>query len=288
MNILISGSSGFIGSNLAARLASKGHSVKALRREDYSLPPERFASKFEGVDAVINLSGADIAVRWSEEYKKEIYESRVGCTKKIVETIKSLPERPRLLINASAIGIYESGLSHDEYDFRYGEDFLAKLCMDWETAALGARESGVRTVIFRFSAVLDKSGGALKKMLLPFSLGLGGIIGGGGQYMSWVALTDLLAAFEFVIAKENLDGVFNICSPRPVTNREFTAALAAALRRPAFFRVPEFALKLVFSGAEKIICEGAAVYPKRLIESGFRFEFEDIKTALDYIINRRS
>ncbi|OQA78770.1 MAG: Epimerase family protein [bacterium ADurb.Bin243] len=286
MNILISGASGFIGSHLAARLSSKGHSVKALRRQDYALPAESFASRFEGVDAVVNLSGADIAARWSEEYKKEIYESRVGCTRKIVEAIKSLPNRPRLLINASASGIYESGLSHDEYKFRYGGDFLAKLCGDWEAAALEARESGVRTVIFRFSVVLDKSGGALKKMLLPFSLGLGATIGGGGQYMSWVALTDLLAAFEFLIAGENLDGVFNICSPRPVTNREFTAALAAALKRPAFFRVPEFALRLAFSGAEKIICEGAAVYPKRLIESGFRFEFEDIKSALDNIINR--
>ncbi len=163
MNILISGASGFIGSHLAARLSSKGHSVKALRRQDYALPAESFASRFEGADAVINLSGADIAARWSEEYKKEIYESRVGCTRKIVEAIKSLPRRPRLLINASATGIYESGLSHDEYNFRYGGDFLAKLCGDWEAAALEARESGVRTVIFRFSVVLDKSGGALKK-----------------------------------------------------------------------------------------------------------------------------
>lgn len=285
MNVLVSGASGFIGSNLAKYLSMQGDSVKSLSTGDYELPEAEFAAKTDGAEVIINLSGAPVNARWSENYKKLIYSSRVDTTAKIVRAINASARRPKLFINASAVGIYAPGGTHDEYKFEYGGGFLASVCRDWEAEAAKARAAGVRTVIFRFGLVLDKKGGVLNKMLIPFSMGLGGKIGGGGQYMSWIALGDLMRAFRFVINDEKLEGVFNLSSPAPVTNAEFTAELAAALNRPAFFRVPEFMLKLIFAGGAEIMCEGSAVYPKRLLDAGFKFECPRLKDALIHIIN---
>ena len=285
MDILISGASGFIGSNLAKYLCMHGDSVKALSTGDYELPDAEFAAKTAGAEVIINLSGAPVNARWTENYKKLIYSSRVDTTSKLVRALKASARRPKLFINASAVGIYAPGGSHDEYKFEYGAGFLASVCRDWEAEAMKACDAGVRTVIFRFGLVLDKKGGVLNKMLIPFSMGLGGKIAGGGQYMSWIALGDLLRAFRFVINGEKLEGVFNLTSPAPVTNAGFTAELAAALNRPAFFRVPEFLLKLIFAGGAEIMCEGSAVYPKRLLDAGFQFEYPRLKDALINIIN---
>jgi hypothetical protein len=267
-------------------LTAGGHSIKAVGRNDYALSDGEFAAKIDGANAVVNLAGAPVGVRWSENYKKVIYSSRVETTRKIAAAFKLCRVRPQLLINASAVGIYASGGAHDEYRYEYGKDFLASLCAAWEAAALKVKEEGARCVIFRFGIVLDKRGGALNKMLLPFSLGLGGTLAGGAQYMSWISLEDLLSAFNFVINDEKPDGVFNLTSPMPVTNAEFTAALASALKRPAFFGIPEFVLKLIFSDGAKILCEGSKVYPKRLLDAGFKFRHENIKTAIAQILGK--
>lgn len=282
MKAVICGASGFIGSSLARHLSAKGACVTAVTRGDLSLADEGLSAKLAGADALVNLSGAPVDARWSESYKKEMYSSRVETTAKLVRAMASLPpgSRPGLFISASAVGIYAPGECHDESSSRYGEGFLAALCSDWEARASLARASGVRTAIFRLGVVLDKSGGALRKMLPPFSLGLGGAIGGGGQYMSWITLSDLLRAFDFVIGNARLNGVFNLCTPNPVTNAEFTAALARALNRPAFLRVPEFAVKAIFGEGASVLCEGARVYPARLAEAGFVFEHPGIEKAI--------
>ncbi len=286
MDIVISGASGFIGGALGRFLSAGGNSIKAVRTDDYLLSDEAFAAKIEGADVVINLSGATVSARWSENYKKIIYSSRIETTCKIAAAFKLCRRRPKLLINASAVGIYASGGVHDEYKYEYGKDFLASLCLDWEAAALKVKEEGARCVIFRFGIVLDKCGGALNKMLLPFSLGLGGVLAGGAQYMSWITLDDLLAAFNFVLNDDKQEGVFNLTSPAPVTNAEFTAALALVLKRPAFFRVPEFVLNLMLSGGAKILCEGAKVYPKRLLDAGFKFRQAELKPALTQMLGK--
>ncbi len=287
MDIVISGASGFIGGALGRFLSATGHSIKAVRTNDYLLSDEAFSAKIEGADAVINLSGATVSTRWSENYKKIIYSSRIETTRKIAAAFKLCRRRPKLLINASAVGIYASGGSHDEYEYEYGKDFLASLCVDWEAAAKKAgEEEGSRCVIFRFGVVLDKCGGALNKMLLPFSLGLGGTLAGGSQYMSWITLEDLLSAFNFVINDDKLEGVFNLTAPHPVTNAEFTAALASVLKWPAFLRIPEFVLNLMLSDGAKILCEGAKVYPKRLSDAGFKFRHAELKPALAQILGK--
>lgn len=282
MKIIISGASGFVGSALREKLAN--HEIVAIGVRDFAKSDEEFAAVFKDADVVINLAGAPIVARWSEEYKKLLRTSRIDTTAKIVRAISSQEKKPKLLISTSAVGIYTNAKVQSEDDGEIANDFLGLLCQDWEAEANKAESLGVRVAIFRFGIVLGAGGGALQKMLLPFRLGLGGVIGSGKQAFSWIHLDDLVNAFVFAIENENIRGAYNLTAPEPTTNKGLTDALATALHRPAFLPVPEFALRLLYSEGAKVLIDGQSVVPKRLLDAGFKFSFSNIDEAVKNLV----
>ena len=277
MKIAVNGASGFIGGELCRFFRAQGHEIVAIPRAAYA-DKDALKNLISSCDAVINLAGASIAARWSEAYKKRLRASRIETTHTLVGAIKEL-ENPPFFISASAIGIYKNGLGHDESSVKFDRGFLGELACEWESEAAKAR---TQTAIFRLGVVLGR-GGALAKMLPAFKLGLGGKIGSGEQAFCWIHIADLLEAFKFTLQNRQND-VFNIVSPTPSTNGEFTQILGEVLRRPTFFKVPKLALNLMLSEGSGVLLEGAKVYPKALIESGFNFKFSDLKTALRDIL----
>ncbi|HMK43596.1 MAG TPA: TIGR01777 family oxidoreductase [Dissulfurispiraceae bacterium] len=279
MIIAISGATGFVGSHLKAAFEVRRWTVVPLGRDAFR-SPDLLRRKLTGADVVIHLAGAPIAARWTEDYKKEIRASRVATTHMLVSALGALESRPKLFISTSAVGIYPANVPCDESTSPLAGDFLGLVAQDWEREASRTRELNVRTVIFRFGVVLGTDGGALQKMLIPFRLGLGGIIGDGKQTFSWVHINDLVSAFLFVIEHEALGGVFNLTSPNPTTNAGLTKALGAALHRPAFVPVPTFVLRLQLGEGADVLLKGQHVLPRRLLETGFKFRYPRIEEAL--------
>lgn len=281
-NVIISGASGFVGSSLTEFFQNKGYKVEAISRSNLE-NLEKLTEQVNKSDIIINLAGANIISKWTPEYKKTLYNSRINTTKAIVEAIKKSNKKPSLFISTSAVGIYNSHEQNDESNTNYENDFLSKLCQDWESEALKAEQFGVRTVIFRFGIVMGKEG-ALKKMLLPFKLGLGGVIGNGSQAFSFIHIKDLQKAFLFVITNENQTGIFNLTTPNPTTNRGLTKALGKSLNRPTILPLPEFVLQIIFSEGAKVLTSGQKVIPKRLMDEGFVFEFDTIEKTIEDLI----
>ena len=290
--IAVSGASGLIGSALVGKLKSEGYTVQRLVRrptvsseEIYWNPAnsEIDIAALEGVDAVIHLAGAGVGdKRWTKKYKAEILNSRLLGTTTIANAVAQV--KPKVFISASAIGWYgETGNRAVVESDRGGDDFLAAVCREWETAADLAGD--VRTVKLRTGLVLDPTGGALGRMLPLFRFGLGGKLGNGKQWWSWITLHDQLRAILFVLENENISGAINLTAPNPVTNQEFTSALARALRRPALFPAPAFALKLALGGFSTEILGSKKVLPAALQEAGFNFDFPHIGPALDALAN---
>ena len=278
MNIAISGASGFIGRNLLMRLAKAGHSVHALNRHE---PP---AEGLGEADVVIHLAGEPLAQRWTAEAKRRIRESRVAGTRNLVEALAGLPRRPEALICASAIGYY--GSRGDEIlteSSAPGSGFLPELCVAWETEAQAAEAFGMRVVRVRTGLVLGAGGGALQRMLPPFRMGVGGRLGSGQQWMSWIHLEDLAALFQFAVESQ-VRGPLNAVAPNPVTNSEFTRELARTLRRPAVFPVPEFALRLLFGEMADVLLASQRVAPGAAEAAGFRFHFPQLASALEGLL----
>jgi uncharacterized protein len=298
MKILLSGSHGLVGSALSKALRDDGHEVTPLVRyaPDYGAAevewnPEHYSivlSRLEGFDAAIHLAGESIAERWNEEKKKRIRDSRVNGTKLISESIAALKERPSVFISASAIGYY--GNRGDEVLTEAsspGDDFLARVCVDWERATLAAAEKGIRTVNLRFGVILAKHGGALAKMLPPFRMGVGGRVGSGKQWMSWIALEDVVDGIRHVLRNDTLNGPLNFVAPEPVTNADFTKTLAKVLSRPAFFPMPEFGVRLAFGEmGEALLLSSQRVMPRRLLDSGYVFRYPRLESALLDILKR--
>jgi uncharacterized protein (TIGR01777 family) len=280
ITVAMSGVSGFVGSRLGAAFQQRGWQTVSLGRSDFKLAPGDLAKRLQGADLIVNLVGAPIIERWTEEYKKTMYASRVEVTRKIVEACSLLETRPGLLISTSAVGYYASQGVHTEDAHVRADDFLGTLTRAWEGAALQAGELGMRVVIFRFGVVLGRNGGALKKMLVPFKAGLGGTIGDGSQALSWVHIDDLIRAYDWVIRDTTCAGIYNLTAPKPTTNKGLTQALSAALHRPAVLAVPRFVLKLQFGEGAKVLTQGQTVLPKRLLDSGFQFTFADIDAAV--------
>ena len=256
MNILITGASGLVGSAVIPVLITAGHQVIRLVRSQPKLVDElqwdpltgiRDLARLEGLDAVIHLAGENIAAgRWTEEQKRRIRDSRVTGTQTLCTALMQLALPPKVLISASAMGYYgDRGeeLLHEES--LPGRGFLPEVCMAWEKATKSAEKIGIRVVLLRIGVVLSSTGGALAKMLLPFKLGLGGVVGSGQQYMSWIALEDVIGAISHALTTEALWGPVNCVAPNPVTNREFTKTLGHVLNRPTLLPVPAFALRLV-------------------------------------------
>lgn len=294
--VFVIGGTGFIGSHLIPALNKENYEVHVLvRNEEKAKRLPSFCKTVLGdptkkgewqkylneVDVVINLAGQNIFGKWNEEYKRLILESRVKSTENVVDSLKE----KTLLINASAIGYY--GDKGDELvteDSLPGNDFLAKTCIEWERKASEAKKKEGKVIITRFGIVLGK-GGMLSKILPVFKWGLGGTLGRGNQWFSWIHIEDLVSAILFLI-KTKKEGIYNLVSPKPVTNKEFTKTLGKILKRPTLLPVPIFAMKLLFGELANAITSSVKAYPKRLLELGFNFKFENIEFALRNLIEK--
>ena len=290
--VLISGSTGLIGRALVGRLESDGYEVVRLVRPETSggvngvtWDPARGildSSEVEGLDAVVHLAGENIADRrWSEEQKRRIRDSRVVGTTLLSTTLAGLDRPPKVLICASAGGYY--GDRGDEVlndSSAPGVDFIAEATREWEEACEPAAEAGIRVANLRISVVLTPSGGMLKRVLPIFKLGLGGRLGSGSQYFSWITLEDTIESIVWTMNSDELSGGINITSPNPVTNTQFTRALRRALGRPAVFFVPRFALRIMQGDLADVVLSSLRMEPERLVESGFEFSHPEIEDAL--------
>jgi len=300
VKILITGGTGFVGTQLTSRLIKDNHEVTILSRSakrSGEIPsgisylqgdPTQTGSWQEAIknhDAAINLAGASIFAKWTEEHKKAIRESRVSTTRNIVEGIPSYPQKQFTLFSTSAVGYY--GFCGDEElteESPHGDDFLARIASEWEGEALKAKEKGARVVITRFGIVMGEKGGALGHMIPLFKKYIGGPIGSGRQWFSWVHIKDLAEAFTFLLKHPEISGPVNVCSPNPVRNKDLARALGRALHRPSFMPAPGFMIKLVLGEFGSVILEGQRVIPKRLLDSGFAFQYPEIDKALQEIV----
>ncbi len=279
MNIAITGGSGFIGRALGSRLRAAGHRVTSVSLRT-APRPEAFA----GCEAVVNLAGEPVAQRWTAAARERILSSRVQATRGLVAALRDRPtgaQPPSVLVSASAVGYY--GSRGDEIlteEAAPGADFLSDVCAGWEQEARVAELFGVRVVTPRIGVVLGRNGGALRQMMLPFKMGVGGRLGSGRQWMSWIHVDDLIALIEFAIATPALHGPVNATAPHPVTNAEFTRELAAVLHRPAIFPVPAFALKLLFGEMSQVLLGSQRAIPEAAVRAGFEFRYSDAGLAL--------
>lgn len=291
MRVVVGGASGLIGSALVPHLRADGHEVVRLVRREPGGPDESRWDPTTGaldvaalgqVDAIVNLSGEDIGQRWTEARKREILDSRVQATSLLARTAAALDPRPGAFLSASAIGVY--GDRGDEVlteESEEGTGFLPDVVRAWEAAADPAREAGIRVVSLRQSPVISEHGGALERMLRPFKLGVGGRLGSGAQWFSWIELGDLVRAYAHVLG-DDADGVVNLTAPNPVTNEQFTKALGKALRRPTVLPVPGVAIRTLFGEmGQRMLLEGQRVLPARLLESGFAFSAPTIDVGLE-------
>jgi uncharacterized protein (TIGR01777 family) len=297
MKIVVTGATGFLGTLLTERLLEDGHTVRALvrRRDDRisgavqvfewsSMQAEPPAESLDDIEAVIHLAGEPVARRWSPEVKRLIRASRVDGTRHLVNALSTQARRPRVLICASAIGIY--GSRGDEVlteESAVGDHFLARVVVDWEKSAVLAEALGIRVVRLRLGVVLGK-GGALAKMLPPFRFGAGGRIGSGEQWMSWIHIGDVIGLIQFALANGALNSSVNATAPKPVTNAEFTQELASVLHRPAIFPVPALALKMMFGEMAEVIIASQRVVPAVALRADYRFQFPELRPALDQIL----
>ncbi len=284
MRVLIAGGSGFIGSHLSKFLSERGYEVIIVSRDSSrGIPYDEVHRYVDGDTIIVNLAGENIASgRWTSAKKRAIRESRIWAGRKLIEEIRRSGNKPGAFLQASAIGYY--GRSTDaEFDEGSppGDDFLARLVTDWEDSTRDVEDMGIRRVILRIGLVLARDGGAYPRMRFPFRLGLGGKIGTGKQWMSWIHIGDLVRAIEFLM-KGNYSGPFNLTAPYPVRNEEFARTLCSILRRPCLLPVPAFLLRLLFGEmAEYLLLEGQKVVPRRLLKSGFEFRYPRLRNALE-------
>lgn len=297
MRVAVTGSSGLVGTALRARLESSGHTVVPVVRRaatdgEIAWDPPAGTIDVEGlagVDAVVHLSGAGIGdQRWSEAYKREILESRTVTTTLLAETLAAMTDGPTTLLSSSAIGIYgERGDEELDETSAPGSGFLADVCLAWEASTAAAQEAGIRVAHLRTGIVLSPHGGALKKQIPLFKLGLGGKFGKGDQWQSWISIDDEVGAIEHLLTAE-VEGPVNLTAPGPVTNREFAQTLARVLKRPSFLPVPKFGPKLILGSeaASALLFEGQKVLPRVLERNGYEFVHGELETALRALLAR--
>ena len=298
MKVLISGSTGLIGSALISALATAGHDVVRLVRSapksdgsEVHWDPESGridTDRLEGLDAVVHLAGENIgAGRWSRDRKARIFDSRVKGTRLLCESLANLNHPPQVLVCASAIGYYGSrGAEVMNEGSESGAGFLADVCREWEIATEFVGHTEIRVVNLRMGIVLSLAGGPLEKMLPPFKMGVGGILGNGRQYMSWITLDDAVGAIQHTLVTDSLQGPVNNVAPYPVTNREFTKALGRVLRRPTLFPLPSFGLRIMFGRemANELFLSSTRVEPTRLLETGYAFQYPGLEDALRHVL----
>lgn len=300
MHVLVTGASGLVGSALVPVLSAGGHAVTRLVRSTprpgqaeipwdpatHSIP----TPALEGFDAVIHLAGESLAQRWSAEKKARIRDSRAQGTRLLCDALAQLVKPPKVLLSASAIGYYgDRGERSVREDSAPGTGFLAEVCQAWEAATAPAVQGGVRVVRLRLGVVLSPAGGALAQMLPPFRLGMGGVVGSGKQYISWVALDEVLRIIEYALSTETLDGPVNVVTPQPVTNYEFTQTLGKVLRRPTWVPLPAFAARLMFGEmADALLLASTRVVPAQLQASGYTFQYPELEGALRHLLRQEA
>ena len=298
MKIVIAGGSGFIGQKLTDLLLAEGHTIVILtRKEKKSSVKVQYVkwlsdgaspeNEIKNVDAFINLAGVSINDgRWNKSHQKQIYESRMTATDELLRIISSLTEKPSVLINASAIGIYPASVKnvYTESSTEIADDFLGKTVHDWENKAKQLVEHSIRTVFMRFGVVLGKEGGALPLMALPYKLFVGGKVGSGEQWVSWIHVTDVVRAICFALENNRLSGAVNVTSPSPLQMNDFGKTIGAVLHRPHWFPVPSLVMKTVLGQKSALVLEGQHVMPQVLMEEGFEFTFPSLKPALEDLL----
>jgi uncharacterized protein (TIGR01777 family) len=295
MKILITGASGLIGTALQRSFKEKGYEMILAGRKPSAEPnhitwdaEKGFAAedlkKLEGLDAIIHLAGEPVGDwRWTDDKKKRIRDSRVNGTRTIIDAISKLKTKPKALLSMSGVGYY-GDRGDDVLNERggVGDTFLAEVCRDWEAEARKAENYGVRVVLMRNGVVLSKDGGALATMMTPFSLGLGGVVGSGKQWLSWLSLDDMVGITNFVLENEDIEGAVNVVSPNPVTNEEFTKTLGEAIHRPTFLPLPQFAVNLMMGEmGDALLLDSARAIPKKLEDAGYEFKYPVLKPALE-------
>jgi uncharacterized protein (TIGR01777 family) len=310
MTLLLTGSTGFIGSSLASFFTTGGYKIIRLLRSQSQLQSQQLENttqksvhwdpitgslnlpSIEGVDAVVNLAGENIYGRWTKEKKNRILSSRVQSTKFLCKSLASLKKPPKALVSASATAYYgnrgEEILSEDNNSSPAGSpDFLSEVCCQWENATEIAKQAGIRVVNIRIGVVLGAAGGMLAKILPPFKMGFGGKVGTGKQWISWIGLDDLLGIISYSINNESIKGPINAVAPNPVTNADFTDTLAAILSKPAKFTIPSFIVEKVFGElANAVLLTSTRVVPTRLLQTGYQFRFSDLESALRYTLGK--
>ncbi|MEE8471671.1 MAG: TIGR01777 family oxidoreductase [Dehalococcoidia bacterium] len=290
MKVIITGGSGFIGQQLTDALLQRGHQVAILDHNppkqnvdffEVDLAGQEIAEElFQDVDAIIHLAGRNLFGRWNEQVRKSIYDSRILGAKSLVSSIKKLSQKPKVLISASAVGFYgDRGEEDLDESSAPGNDFLAKLCIDWEKEAREAETLGLRTVQVRTAPVLGH-GGMLTQLLPLYRWGLGGPLGSGRQWFPWIHIQDIVDIYIFALENEGISGPLNACSPQHIRNKDFSDTLARVLKRPAFLGVPKWAFRLVFDGLADFVFASQKVHPNNLKEAGYSFSFPDINKAL--------
>jgi uncharacterized protein (TIGR01777 family) len=299
MRILITGSNGLIGRALIPFLATGGHDVVTLTRSKTQATSHRISwdpeagilnkDDMEGFNAVVHLAGESIVGRWTPAKRARILESRAKGTGLLCETLAELRNRPNVLVSASAVGYYgDRGDEMLDEESSAGSLFLSTVAKAWEDSTAPAKNAGIRVVNLRIGFVLSKDGGGLATMLLPFKLGIGGRVGSGRQYLSWIAIDDLVGAISHAILADSLSGPVNAVAPNPVTNQEFTKTLGSVLRRPTIFPLPAFAARMVMGQmANELLLASARVKPSRLLAVGYEFRFPELEDALRYVLGKR-
>jgi len=303
--IAINGATGLIGKHLTLKLINKGFRVIVLTRNTENAGTlfnkyqnityfqftgkkisDEFISCINESYGIINLAGASVGdKRWTDSYKKLLYDSRIDSTKLLVEVMSGMTDKPSVFINASASGYYglETDGESDEFS-EPGNDFLSRLVIDWEAAAMKAEDLNIRTSIIRTGVVLSEKGGALERMIKPFKFFAGGHLGNGKQWMPWIHIDDLTELFIYILENDNMSGAYNGIAPEPITNKQLAKAIGKILGKPSMFPVPAFIVKIVVGEFAKYLLEGRKILPKRTLESGFKFNYNDIETALNNVL----
>jgi uncharacterized protein len=299
VKIVVAGGTGLVGRRLVPKLLADGHSVAILtrgssKRESPNLnylnwDPEKWQipiAEIDGCDAIINLAGANInAQKWDENFKRVLMDSRIFSTRCLVKACEKMSVKPKTFINVSAVGFFgDSGDRACVEDSPHGSGFLADLCVAWEREANRMQDLGIRTVIARLGIVLAPDGGALAEMLPIFRWGIGGKLGSGKQFMSWVHIEDAVKAFAWFLNRDKISGTFNVTSPNPVTNKEFTKTLGRVILRPTFMFVPKFVLRRKLGEMAQIVLSGQKVLPQKCMRFGFQFSFPQLHSALSQIL----
>ncbi len=305
MRIIIAGGSGFIGTELIQRLLDSEHEIVLLSRNPNAVRLKQndllrilpwdgqtigeWSEFIDGADAVINLSGENIAARrWSQKQKARLVNSRIEPTRAIIQSINKAEKKPRVLINASAVGYYGNyGSGEITESQTHGDGFLANLCLQWEREAMEADKLGLRVVLIRIGIVLEPSGGALKKMLLPFKLYAGGPLGSGKQWFPWIHREDVLNVILFALENDSLLGAVNVTSPSPVTMKEFACSLGKVMGKPSWISVPSVILKIGLGEMSEMLLGGRRIIPKKLLDNSFVFQYPDLDNALDGLMKKK-